>query len=104
MFLPHPLLRHRGHGKPSRPCVSAAAHSPQKNTPGQDRVFRFVALRARREAPMKLIIAGSRTFSDYQRLCQMLAQDKSRITQIITGGARGADQLGYRWAWKHTIG
>jgi hypothetical protein len=53
---------------------------------------------------MKLIIAGSRTFSDYQRLCQMLAQDKSRITQIITGGARGADQLGYRWAWKHTIG
>jgi hypothetical protein len=52
---------------------------------------------------MKLIIAGSRTFTDYQFLCQTLAPDHHRITQVITGGARGADQLGYRWAWKHTI-
>ena len=52
---------------------------------------------------MKLIIAGSRTFTDYQRLCQVLAPDRHRIAQVITGGARGADQLGYRWAWKHTI-
>ena len=43
---------------------------------------------------MKLILAGSRTFTDYQRLCQVLAPDKERITQVITGGARGADQLG----------
>ena len=50
---------------------------------------------------MKLIIAGSRTFTDYQRLCQVLAPDRHRITQVLTGGARGADQLGYRWAWKH---
>ena len=48
---------------------------------------------------MKLIIAGSRTFTDYQLLCQVLAPDRHRITQVITGGARGADQLGYRWAW-----
>ena len=47
--------------------------------------------------------AGSRTFTDYQLLCQQLASDKHRITQVITGGARGADQLGYRWAWKHAI-
>ena len=52
---------------------------------------------------MKLIIAGSRTFADYQRLCQVLAPDRHRITQVITGGARGADQLGYRWAWKHAV-
>ena len=52
---------------------------------------------------MKLIIAGSRTFTDYQRLCQVLTPDRHRITQVITGGARGADQLGYRWAWKHTV-
>jgi hypothetical protein len=52
---------------------------------------------------MKLIIAGSRTFSDYQRLCQVLAPDRQHLTQVITGGARGADQLGYRWAWKHAI-
>src|SRR5215475_7789434 len=52
---------------------------------------------------MKLIIAGSRTFTDYPLLCQTRAPDHHRITQVITGGARGADQLGYRWAWKHTI-
>ena len=52
---------------------------------------------------MRLIIAGSRTFSDYQRLCQVLAPDRQHITQVITGGARDADQLGYRWAWKHAI-
>ena len=52
---------------------------------------------------MKLIIAGSHTFTDYQHLCQVLAPDRHRITQVITGGARGADQLGYRWAWKHAV-
>ena len=52
---------------------------------------------------MKLMIAGSRTFTDYQLLCQTLAPERPRITQVLTGGARGADQLGYRWAWKHAI-
>jgi hypothetical protein len=52
---------------------------------------------------MKLIIAGSRTFTDYQRLCQVLAPDRHRITQVLTGGERGAEQLGYRWAWKHAV-
>ena len=31
---------------------------------------------------MKLIIAGSRTFTDYQLLCQTLALERSRITQV----------------------
>jgi hypothetical protein len=52
---------------------------------------------------MKLIIAGSRTFTNYQRLCQTLALERHRITQVITGGAKGADQLGYCWAWKHQV-
>ena len=52
---------------------------------------------------MKLIIAGSHSFRDYQLLCQTLAPERPRITQVITGGARGADQLGYRWAWKHQV-
>ena len=52
---------------------------------------------------MKLIIAGSHSFRDYQLLCQTLAPERHRITQVLTGGARGADQLGYRWAWKHAI-
>jgi hypothetical protein len=52
---------------------------------------------------VKIVIAGSRSFHDYQLLCQTLAPERHRITQVITGGARGADQLGYRWAWKHAI-
>jgi hypothetical protein len=52
---------------------------------------------------MKLIIAGSHTFTDYPRLCQVLAPDRHRIMQVLTGGARGAEQLGYRWAWKHVV-
>jgi len=52
---------------------------------------------------MQLIIAGSRSFHDYQRLCQTRAPERHRITQVLTGGARGADQLGYRWAWKHQV-
>jgi hypothetical protein len=52
---------------------------------------------------MRLIVAGSRTFTNYQFLCQVLAPDRHRITQVLTGGARGADELGYRWAWKHAV-
>ena len=52
---------------------------------------------------MKLLVAGSRAFTDYQKLCQVLAPERHRIAQVLTGGARGADQLGYRWAWKHQV-
>jgi hypothetical protein len=41
--------------------------------------------------------------TDYQRLCQMLAPDRHHITQVLTGGERGAEVLGYRWAWKHAV-
>ena len=52
---------------------------------------------------MKLIIAGSRTFTDYQFLCQTLAPERHRLTEVMHGGARGADQLGFRWALQHHI-
>ena len=52
---------------------------------------------------MKVIITGSRTFTDYQCLCQVLAPDRHRITQVLTGGERGAALLDYRWAWKHAV-
>jgi len=52
---------------------------------------------------MKLIIAGSRMFTDYQLLCQTLAPERHHITEVIHGGARGADQLGFRWAVRHHV-
>jgi hypothetical protein len=52
---------------------------------------------------MKLIIAGSRTFVDYHVLCATLAPLRPQIAQVITGGARGADQMGHRWAAEHGL-
>ena len=45
---------------------------------------------------MKVIVAGSRSFRDYEVLCKVL--DEMEITTIISGGARGADKLGERYA------
>ena len=49
---------------------------------------------------MKVIIAGSRTFSDYNFLrtnCDRLLSQFSNI-EIVSGTAQGADQLGERYA------
>ena len=52
---------------------------------------------------MKLAIIGSRSFSDYKLLCKELAPYKLRITKVISGGAKGADLLGERWAQENNI-
>ena len=46
---------------------------------------------------MKLIIAGSRTFTDYQFLSHVLSSHKHLVSEVLHGGARGADRLGFRW-------
>ena|SRR2546428_4423974 len=52
---------------------------------------------------MKLIIAGSRTFTDYQLLSQVLSSHKHLVSEVLHGGARGADHLGFRWAVRHHV-
>jgi hypothetical protein len=52
---------------------------------------------------MKVAVIGSRTFTDYPRLCQVLDSAKTPITQIVSGGAHGADQLAERWAKERGI-
>ena len=50
---------------------------------------------------MKLIVAGGRDFSDYQRLTKTLDHLLSETTepvQIVSGVARGADLLAVRYA------
>lgn len=53
---------------------------------------------------MKLAIVGSRGFDDFPRLCQKLEHVLTKlppITEIVSGGAKGADSLGARYAmWK----
>lgn len=49
----------------------------------------------------KVIIAGTRTFDDYDLLCRYADIKLSNIyepIEIVSGGARGADALGERYA------
>lgn len=51
---------------------------------------------------MKLIVAGTRTFDDYELLKKEISELDLDITQIISGHANGADKLGEKYA--HEIG
>lgn len=52
---------------------------------------------------MKIIIAGSRRFNDYNKLCQFCDNILSEQTEIeiVSGTASGADKLGERYADDH---
>ena len=47
---------------------------------------------------MRTIVAGSRNISDIRQLHAALVECGWVPTTIISGGARGADRLGERWA------
>jgi len=51
---------------------------------------------------MKLVIAGSRSFKDYEFLKETMTAMKD-ITEVISGGAIGADKLGEKWAKESKI-
>ena len=50
----------------------------------------------------KLAIIGSRGFSDYDKLCEEMAK-LPKPALIVSGGARGADSLGKKYADEHGI-
>ena len=53
---------------------------------------------------MKIIIAGSRTIKDYELVeaaCAEYETEFGKITEVVSGGARGVDKLGERWAEEH---
>lgn len=65
---------------------------------------------------IRIIIAGSRSFDNYDKLCkevdefismQMffagLGAYKSKEVEIVSGGARGADKLGELYAKEHNL-
>ena len=53
---------------------------------------------------MKLAIIGSRTFNDYERMCnEILTLFTDKIECIVSGGAKGADSLGERYAKERDI-
>ena len=51
--------------------------------------------------PVRLIIAGGRDFQDWDLLCKTLDElvgARELEIEVVSGTARGADQLGERWA------
>jgi hypothetical protein len=53
---------------------------------------------------MRLIVAGSRTFTDYARLSAVLDRLLgTKVPEIVSGGARGTDALGERYAREHGL-
>lgn len=52
---------------------------------------------------MKTIIAGSRFFNDYDYLLHVIATCPFYITEVVSGGARGVDQLAIQFAKEHCL-
>jgi hypothetical protein len=54
---------------------------------------------------MRVAIVGSRGFSDYEMLKSEINSfvDVSKITEIISGGAIGADYLAEKFAYEHQL-
>lgn len=52
---------------------------------------------------MRTIIAGSRTITDYGVLLHAISEMPWKITHVISGGAKGVDLMGERWAKENGI-
>jgi hypothetical protein len=52
---------------------------------------------------VRTIVAGSRTVTDYDLVADAIASATWPITVIISGGAKGVDELGEAYAYLHKI-
>ena len=52
---------------------------------------------------MKVIIAGSRQIEDYETLSALIDAVGWDITEVVSGGCRGVDMMGERWAEEHGV-
>ena len=52
---------------------------------------------------MKLIIAGTRNFDDVELMYSSIEHLIGQVTEVVSGHARGADQMGEMWAHEHNI-
>ena len=52
---------------------------------------------------MKVIIAGSRTITDYSIVKKAIEESGFKITEVVCGGAKGVDLLGRDWAFFNVI-
>lgn len=47
---------------------------------------------------MRVIVAGSRSITDYALFCKLFGECWLRTTEIVVGGANGVDSMGEKWA------
>jgi len=52
---------------------------------------------------MIFAIVGSRSFTDYEKFKQVVNPYRKQITQIVSGGAAGADGLAFNYACENSI-
>lgn len=52
---------------------------------------------------MKVIIAGSRTIEEYDLVAEAMVASGYEPTEVVSGGARGVDELGEEWARRHDV-
>ena len=52
---------------------------------------------------MKVVIAGSRDIIYYEAVQEAVKEAGFEITEVVSGGARGVDTLGERWALDNGI-
>ena len=52
---------------------------------------------------MKLAVIGSRNFEDDRKLDETLNGFEKEIKVVVSGGAKGADELSEKWARKNDI-
>ena len=52
---------------------------------------------------MKCLIAGSRTVCDYEVVKTAIEESRFVITEVVSGGARGVDRLGEKWAKENGV-
>jgi len=52
---------------------------------------------------MKVIIAGSRSCHNLEDVERAIFNSKFNITEVVSGGAKGADSLGEKWARRNCI-
>ena len=50
------------------------------------------------EVLMKVIIAGSRTITDFKIVYEAIKRSGFKITEVVCGECRGPDMLGAEWA------
>ena len=52
---------------------------------------------------MRVVIAGSRGFHDYDWLQLLIKKADIYIDEVVSGGATGVDKMGERWATENNI-